>query len=197
MSEVIFRFLAIAAMIILSACTSPRTTPQGQDDQTLANQAQQVTLDENSKIVTGQTLYVPVYPYIYYEDQKRLFNLATTLSIRNTDLANPIIITCVRYYNSGGQLVRQYLDRPIQLAALASTDFFITTSDNSGGLGANFIVDWVAQTNVSEPIIETVAIGTGFQQGISFISPGKVIQNQTNHTCSSSPLTSSSIIFEP
>ncbi len=187
MSQLILRWLAPAIIIVLSACTSPATTPPGQIASQLATQPQQVTLDENSQIVTGQTLYVPVYSYIYYEDQKRLFNLATTLSIRNTDLANPIIITCVRYYDSEGQLIRQYLERPIQLAALASTDFFITTSDNSGGLGANFIVDWVAQTSVSEPIIEAVAIGTGFQQGISFISPGKVIQNQTNHTCSSVP----------
>ncbi|MES1025384.1 DUF3124 domain-containing protein [Gloeocapsa sp. BRSZ] len=185
MSQAIFRWLAFAAIVVLSACTSPTTTPQGQGEPAPATQPQQVTLDENSQIATGQTLYIPVYPYIYYEDQKRIFNLATTLSIRNTDLANSIIITCVRYYNSEGQLIRQYLERPIQLAALASTDFFISTSDNSGGLGANFIVDWVAQTNVSEPIIETVAIGTGYQQGISFISPGKVIQNQTNHTCSS------------
>lgn len=177
-------WLAFIAMIVLSACTSPATAPQGQIASEPATQPQ-VTLDENSQIATGQTLYIPVYPYIYYEDQKRIFNLATTLSIRNTDLANPIIITCVRYYNSEGQLIRQYLERPIQLTALASTDFFISTSDNSGGLGANFIVDWVAQTNVSEPIIEAVAIGTGFQQGISFISPGRVIQNQTNYTCSS------------
>jgi len=196
MSEKISRFLAIApsaalcaiaVMIVLSACTSSTTTPQGQGDQTLANQAQQVTLDENSQIVTGQTLYIPVYSYIYHDDQKRIFNLATTLSIRNTDLANPIVITCVRYYDSEGQLVQQYLENPIQLAALASTDFFISTSDNTGGLGANFIVDWVAQTDVSEPIIEAVMIGTGFQQGISYISPAKVIQNQTNYTCSSAP----------
>lgn len=185
MSEEISRFLAIAAMIVLSACTSPTTTPH-QGDRNAVNQPQEVTLDQNFKIATGQTIYVPVYSYIYHDDEKRVFNLATTLSLRNTDLANPIIITCVRYYNSSGQLVRQYLERPIQVAALASTDFFINTTDNSGGLGANFIVDWVAQTNVSEPIIEAVMIGTGFQQGISFISPGKVIQSQTNYTCSSS-----------
>ncbi|MUL35496.1 DUF3124 domain-containing protein [Gloeocapsopsis dulcis] len=185
MSEEISRVLAIVTMIVLSACTSPTTTPH-QGDRNPVNQPQQFTLDENSKIATGQTLYVPVYSYIYHDDGRRIFNLATTLSIRNTDLANPIIITCVRYYNSSGQLVRQYLERPIQVAALASTEFFINTTDNSGGLGANFIVDWVAQTNVSEPIIEAVMIGTGFQQGISFISPGKVIQSQTNYTCSSS-----------
>jgi hypothetical protein len=45
-------------------------------------------------------------------------------------------------------------------------------------LGANFIVEWVASTEVSEPIVEAIMIGTDFQQGISFTSPGKVIKNQ-------------------
>lgn len=184
MFDQVSRFLAIAAVMILTGCTSPATTPAG--DQSLVNQPQQITLDANFKAATGQTIYVPVYSYIYHDNGRRIFNLATTLSIRNTDAANAIVVTCVRYYNSNGQLVRQYLESPIQLAAIASTDFFIDTTDNSGGLGASFIVDWVAQTDVTEPIIEAVMIGSGYQQGISFISPGKVIQNQTNTTCSAS-----------
>jgi len=63
-------------------------------------------------------------PFIYYGDQQEIFNLAATLSIRNTDVTNSIIITSVRYYNSDGKLVKQYLS-PIQLGALASTDFFV------------------------------------------------------------------------
>ena len=51
-----------------------------------------------------------------------------------------------------------------------------------GGLGANFIVEWVAQTEVSEPVIEAIMIGSSFQQGISWISPGKVIKNQNNRS---------------
>lgn len=92
-----------------------------------------------------------------------------------------MIITSVCYYNSDGKLVKQYLERPIQLDALASTDFFINRNDTSGGLGANFIVEWVAQTEISEPIVEAVMIGTDFQQGISFISPGRVIKDQNNY----------------
>ncbi|RUR76948.1 hypothetical protein DSM107007_45490 [Nostoc sp. PCC 7120 = FACHB-418] len=138
-----------------------------------------VTLDKNFQIAMGQTIYVPIYSHIYHYNRQEVFNLAATLSIRNTDLSNPIIVTSVRYYDSNGKLVKQYLERPIQLDALASTDFFIDKSDTSGGLGANFIVEWVAATEVSEPIVEAIMIGTDFQQGISFTSPGKVIKSQS------------------
>jgi hypothetical protein len=135
----------------------------------------------------GQTIYVPVYSYIYHDDRNKTYNLTATLSIRNSDLTNPIIITSVPYNNSAGLLVRQYLERPIQIAALASTNFVIDSSDTSGGLGANFIVEWIAQTEVSLPVVEAVMIGSSFQQGISWISPGKVIKSQNNHQPRSSP----------
>lgn len=180
-------FYSAIAVIVLTSCTSPEIPPQPPANTNQVSQSQKVvTLDENFKIVMGQTIYVPVYSQIYHGDGKRIFNLAATLSIRNTDLTNPIIINSVRYYDSNGKLVKQYLERPIQLATLASTDFVIDRTDNSGGLGANFIVEWVAQTEVSEPVIEAVIIGTDFQQGISFISPGRVIKSQNNHKRSSS-----------
>lgn len=128
----------------------------------------------------GQTIYVPIYSHIYYGDQQGIFNLSATLSIRNIDLVNPMIITSVRYHDSEGKLVKQYLERPIKLGALASTDFFVKRNDTSGGLGANFVVEWVAETEIPQPIVEAVILGTDSQQGISFISPGRVIKSQNN-----------------
>lgn len=180
-------FYSASAVIVLTSCTSPEIPSQSKADTNAANQSQKVvTLDENFKTVMGQTIYVPIYSHIYHGDEKRIFNLAATLSIRNTDLTNPIIMTSVRYYDSNGKLVKQYLERPIQLAALASTDFVVDRTDTSGGSGANFIVEWVAQTKVSQPIVEAVMIGTDFQQGISWISSGKVIKSQNNDKRSSS-----------
>ena len=179
-------FLAIA-FIVLASCKSSEVPPKSQSDITRVTPAQKVvTLDKNFKIAMGQTIYVPVYSHAFHGDKQEIFNLAATLSIRNTDLTNPIIITSVRYYNSNGKLLKQYLARPIQLDALASTDFFVKRTDTSGGLGANFIVEWVAQTEISQPIVEAVILGTDFQQGISFISPGRVIKNQKNFQNSSS-----------
>lgn len=179
-------FYSAIAVIVLTSCTSPEKPPPKADTNQVSQSQKVVILDENFKTVTGQTIYVPVYSHIYHGDGKRIFNLAATLSIRNTDLTNPIIISSVRYYDSNGKLIKQYLERPIQLAVLASTDFFVDRTDTSGGSGANFIVEWVAQTKVSEPVVEAVMIGTDLQQGISWISPGKVIKSQNNDKRSSS-----------
>lgn len=172
---------AAVAVIVLTSCSSQDNQLQSVADIDRVNPSVKVvTLDKNFKTVMGQTIYVPAYSYIYHYDRQQTYNLTATLSIRNTDLTNPIIITSVRYNNSAGNLVRKYLERPTQLAALASTNFAVDSSDNSGGLGANFIVEWVSQTEVSSPIVETIMIGSSFQQGISWISPGKVIKSQDN-----------------
>lgn len=169
----------VVVVILLTSCKLTEIPSKSQPHTNLGiSSPKTVTLDQNFQIAMGQTIYVPVYSHIYHHNQQGIFNLAATLSIRNTDLAKPLIITSVSYYDSDGKLVKQYLENPIQLDALASTDFFINKNDTSGGLGANFIVEWVAATKVSEPIVEAIMIGTDSQQGISFTSPGKVIKNQ-------------------
>lgn len=50
----------------------------------------------------GQRLYVPVYASVPYLDG-RLFELAVTISIRNTDERHPIRLEAVRYYDSRGE----------------------------------------------------------------------------------------------
>ncbi|QSJ16277.1 DUF3124 domain-containing protein [Nostoc sp. UHCC 0702] len=173
-------YLALA-VIVIASCDSSKIPSKSKPDTIQATPSQKlVTLDKNFQIAMGQTIYVPVYSHIYHYNQQKIFNLAVTLSIRNTDLSNSLIITSVRYYNSDGKLVKQYLQQPIQLDALAATDFFVDTNDTSGGLGANFIVEWIAKTKISEPVVEAVMIGTDYQQGISFTSPGKVIKSQKN-----------------
>jgi hypothetical protein len=124
----------------------------------------------------GQTLYVPVYSNIFSAPKKIPFNLATILSIRNTDMSNPIKILAVDYYDTKGKLVRKYCQQPITLAPLESTDIFIPEEDTAGGIGANFIVKWNSQKKVNVPIIESVMIGMKSGQGISFVSPGQEIK---------------------
>lgn len=169
---------AAVAVIILTSCTSQDNQLQSIADIDRVNPSVKViTLDKNFKTVMGQTIYVPVYSYIYHYDRKQTYNLTATLSIRNTDLTNSIVVKSVIYNNSAGLLVKKYLERPIQIAALASTNYVIDSSEVSGGLGANFIVEWVSQTEVSSPIVEAIMVGSSFQQGISWISPGKVIKS--------------------
>jgi uncharacterized protein YcfL len=137
---------------------------------------EKVVLEANFQGKMGQTIYVPIYSHIYYENSERSFGLAATLSIRNTDLTKSMIVTAVNYYDSGGNLLRNYLDQPIQLDRLASADFVVNRTDNRGGAGANFIVEWLSRETISEPIVEAVMISGVGNQGISFISQGRVIK---------------------
>jgi len=124
----------------------------------------------------GQTVYVPVYSHIYSGDREHPFDLTATLSVRNTDPKHNITILSVDYYDSKGKLLKQYIENPVILKPLATSRYIIKESDKSGGSGANFLVKWKSDVKINSPIIESIMIGTKTQQGISFISRGRVIQ---------------------
>ena len=128
------------------------------------------------KRCTGQTVYVPIYSHIYSGDREYPFLLAATLSIRNTDPDQPITVTEIDYYDSDGKLLKKHLQKHLTLNPMASTRIVIKESDKSGGSGANFIVKWESKNRVTEPVIESIMIGTQTQQGISFTSRGQVIR---------------------
>jgi hypothetical protein len=127
-------------------------------------------------ITTGQTVFVPAYSEVHYASQDRTIDLAVTLSIHNTDFTHPIIITSVRYYNTHGQLVKEHLPQPQRLGPMASADFFVDAGEQTGGVGTNFIVEWVAEQPVYEPVVEALMLSTEGTQGLSFTSPGRVIK---------------------
>jgi hypothetical protein len=59
---------------------------------------------------------------------------------------------------------------------MGSVEYVVKESEKKGGSGANFIVKWNSDTEVTEPIIESVMISTSGQQGISFTSRGQAIE---------------------
>ncbi|OZH52054.1 hypothetical protein AFK68_26825 [Hydrocoleum sp. CS-953] len=181
-------FLTIAITLLWS-CTSTQIIQQplsqsSQDNNTAiavnspSAQETEIILTENLEIATGQTIYVPIYSHVYYANQQRIYNLSATLSIRNTDLTNSIIITAVKYYDTDGKLVKQYVQNPLKLGPLVSRDFYLEQKDTTGGSGANFLVEWVAEKQVNEPIVEAVMVGVSGSQAVAFSSSGKVIQNK-------------------
>lgn len=124
----------------------------------------------------GQTVYVPVYAQIYHGLKERPFDLTVTVSIRNTDPNNAITVLSADNYDSNAKLIRKYVEKPVQLNAMASTRYILKQSDKIGGSGASFVVKWKADHSVNPPIIESVMIGTQGQQGVSFTSRGQVIK---------------------
>ena len=127
----------------------------------------------------GQTIYVPIYSHIYSGDKERTIDLAATLSIRNVDPGRSISITAVEYYDSDGNMLKNYLSAPVELRKLATIRYVVKQSDKEGGSGANFIVRWHSPQAVIPPLVESVMISTQQQQGISFTSRGKVISERT------------------
>lgn len=126
----------------------------------------------------GQTVYVPAYSHIYSGDRELPFLLTVTLSIRNIDPSSEIRILAVDYFETQGELLTKELKRPVDLKPLGSIRYVIPETDEAGGSGANFLVQWTSDRPVNPPIIESVMIGTRQQQGISFVSRGRAIVSQ-------------------
>jgi hypothetical protein len=123
---------------------------------------------------------VPAYSHIYVRDAKQTMNLATTLSIRNASPEAPLTLTTVEYYDSDGRAVREYVDTARTLGPMASTYVVVEQDDVRGGVGANFIVRWHADTPIHPPIVETVMITSEATQGISFRSTARVLYEETS-----------------
>ncbi len=127
-------------------------------------------------LLKGQSVYVPIYSHIYHGDKERPFDLTATLSIRNTDPKQEITLISADYFDSNGNLLKNYVEKPIKLKNLASIRYVIKSTDKSGGSGAKFIVRWESKEPVNPPLIEAIMISTRNQQGVSFISRGQAIK---------------------
>ena len=126
------------------------------------------------QIVSGQTVYVPVYSHIYADGGKPQL-LETTLSIRNLDPEVSISIKAVDYFDTGGHLVKRYLGKVLTLGPLETTSILVEKTDTRGGSGANFIIVWDSAEPVYEPLIEAVMVGLDNGKSFAFTSPGRAL----------------------
>ncbi len=162
-------------LLLFTACLLVGCSLQGSEGAPTPSVSEPPVLLSDLDVTTGQTIYVPAYSEIYYTSGGRTVDLAVTLSVHNTDFEHSIVLTSVKYYGTQGQLLQVHLAEPRSLGPLASTDFFVDANEQSGGLGTNFVVEWVAEQPVNEPIVEAIMLSTTSAQGISFTSPGRVV----------------------
>ncbi|MEO0558742.1 MAG: DUF3124 domain-containing protein [Bacteroidota bacterium] len=170
------RLSAAALLLVLPACVQPDAEPSASPDPTSAPPTTPEAADLESPAAIAQTVYVPAYSHIFFQDERRDIDLTTTLSIRNTDPETPITITSIQYIDSDGTFVRSYGETPLTLPPLASRPYVVEEDDLTEGVGANFLVNWQAAVPVSLPVIETVMISTAQSLGISFVSRGVAIR---------------------
>jgi len=163
----------ILALFLLSCA------PEKEEENVIPQHIQPISGISDLDFSTGEIVYVPAYSQIhsvYTSREGSLINFAVTLSIRNTDFDHPIIIKSVTYYDNDGTLLKEYVETPFQLSPMASVSFNINQDDESGGIGANFIVKWGAEQSVHEAYIEAIMIGAFGNNGFAWRSPGYVLK---------------------
>jgi ferritin len=117
---------------------------------------------------------MPVYSNIPHL-KKQDYDLSAFLAIHNTDLIHQIKITKVDYFDTNGKLIKNFISSDQQIQPLATKIFPISKEDQSGA-GANFLVEWIADQPVNEPLIESVMKDLSGNKGISFLSQGRIIR---------------------
>ena len=127
--------------------------------------------NQDIKIINSQTVYVPIYSHINRSSGTPQL-LEATLSIRNSDPKNSITLLSARYYDTEGQELQNYYKEPKVLKPLQSTEILVEKTDTRGGSGANFIIEWVADIPVYEPVIEAIMVSNS-NNSISFKSTGR------------------------
>jgi Protein of unknown function (DUF3124) len=143
-----------------------------------ADERLQPAVAVSGEAVSTGTIYVPVYSTLFLgvANRANTVELAATVSVRNVSAVHAITLDWVRYYDSVGKHVRDYLDKPSTLPPMGSVEFVVQRSDSSGGPGANCLVRWHAAAATDEPLVEAIMVGQSGNAGISFNSRGRTLR---------------------
>lgn len=163
----------LAGLLLLASCDPKgveETVPSG-----APGVSEYAGSDADLDLVTGQTIFVPAYSEILRSHGRSVL-LSSSLAIHNAALSEPLVVQSVRHYDTDGNLVKEYVERPLQVAPLATIVFVVERPGEGTGAGANFIVEWAAQKAIYEPVVEAVMVGSVGNHGYSLISPGRVMK---------------------
>lgn len=126
-------------------------------------------------LMSGET-YLSVYSQIYSSKENRTHDLTATISVRNTNSLDSVYLEKVEYYNTGGKLIKTFIERPVFIAPMETIEIVLDENNLQGGTGANFLFYWMKEERTPEPYFEAVMISTSGQQGISFTTQGRRIR---------------------
>lgn len=172
-------FLPLAFLIAIgSGCGKHAHPPSGEPSKSTS--AALLPLSQPDQYVPRrrETVYVPVFSSIDIGFDRQVMDLSATMAIRNVSTRHPLIIHSVKYFDSGGREVRQYVSKASVLPPMAVADFVIQRRDTSGGRGASFLVEWSSAEEIDDPLVEAVMIGHQGDADISFTSRGRVLSRE-------------------
>lgn len=116
-------------------------------------------------------VYVPVYSNIYQRTRNDRTSLTSTLSIHNTSETDTLFVTRIDYYNTEGELVKKHLESTIYVNTFETIEYVVEEQDNSGGSGANFVIEWHGNEKLN-PLFQAVMIGGLGSKTFSFTTEG-------------------------
>ena len=163
------KFLFFILTISFLACENHIPNSETQltvEDHTIKNlPTQDDSLHKSNKV------YVAVYSNIYQSTRNDRTALTSTLSIHNTSETDTLFITRIDYHNTEGKLVKKYLENPIYLNTFETIEYVVDEKDESGGSGANFVIEWYGDKKLN-PLFQAVMIGGLGSKSFSFTTEG-------------------------
>lgn len=166
--------IIIFPVLILVSCSLRELKPE-HGPGTIDWTKRAVDLERMDSLVLGET-YLSIYTQIYSSKEKRTLDLTAKVSIRNTNSLDSIYLENVKYYNTEGELIRAYNEKPAYIAPMETIEIVLSQDNLKGGSGANFLFYWRKKKRTPEPYFEAVMISTSGQQGISFTTQGRRIK---------------------
>jgi len=121
-------------------------------------------------------IYVPAYSSVSIVQGKVRADFSVTVSIHNASQTKPLVLKRVGYFDTSGQLVQDYLPKPLALKPFGAIEIFISQNDVRGGTGANFLVEWGSVGPIAEPVAEALMVGGIGAGHYAFISQGRPIR---------------------
>ena len=122
------------------------------------------------------SFYVPVYSSMAMSHGKLRADFAVTLSVHNASESRALVLNRIAYFDTTGKMVESYLKAPVALKPFSTIEVFIAATDVRGGTGANFVVDWAATSEIAEPAVEALMVGSVGNGHYAFISQGRPIK---------------------
>ncbi|MGP4969793.1 DUF3124 domain-containing protein [Psychrobacter aquimaris] len=167
--------LLLATITLLSGCDQSTQDPNvlySEKHQDPIQELEMTTAVDRSQFAYKQTFYVPIYSDIYTDRDNRKVLLSATLSVRNTTLKKSLYINKIDYYGTDGTFIKSYLNKSIELPAMATLNYIVEKEEDKGGSGANFIIEVEGVDETVKPVIEAVMIGNFSNKGFAFSTEG-------------------------
>ncbi|HLV40961.1 MAG TPA: DUF3124 domain-containing protein [Brumimicrobium sp.] len=162
-------------ILISSVLSCENHVPNSEAESTAEDHAIKNFTAQNDNIHKTKKVYVPVYSNIYQSTRNDRTSLTSTLSIHNTSETDTLFITRIDYHNTEGKLVKKYLDHPIYLNTFETIEYVVDEKDESGGSGANFVIEWYGDKKLN-PLFQAVMIGGLGSKSFSFTTEGVLFE---------------------